>query len=163
MFWKTSQRQNKGIDRNEPTNNNSRNCDENKFVDFDYSWSRETIWCFIVRKKRKKKLLSKQPIFHGREKSEAREQLRLFYPRKDGSGVGKKMVGRGSGARIRNRQRKIYRALGVTGVKLCAATRDCATDGHRFMKTMISGQRFPGGAVHHNSLLIQIDRHFAKN
>lgn len=63
----------------------------------------------------------------------------------------------GSGARIRNRQRKIYRALGVAGVKLCAATRDQRH--HRFMKTMISGQRFPGGAVHDNSLPIQIDRH----
>lgn len=63
----------------------------------------------------------------------------------------------GSGARIRNRQRKIYRALGVAGVKLCAATRDQRH--HRFMKTMISGQRFPGGAVHDNSVPIQIDRH----
>ena len=39
---------------------------------------------FIVVKKGKK-LLSKQSIFR------RREQLRLFHPRKDGSGVGKKM------------------------------------------------------------------------
>ena len=59
-FWKIDRsqwRQNKGTNRNKPMNNNSRNCYEIEFVEFDYSWSHEqsnvmsferTTWWFTL-------------------------------------------------------------------------------------------------------------------
>lgn len=59
-FWKIDRsqwRQNKGTNRNKPINNNSRNCYEIEFVEFDCSWSHEqsnvmsferTTWWFTL-------------------------------------------------------------------------------------------------------------------
>lgn len=108
----------------------------------------ETTWCFVVvTKKKRTKLLCEQPIFRRRGESGAaatfppskRWKKRWWAGRRGSGTLG---YGTGSGKFI---ELSLSRCGGSQAA--CSDTRLR----HRFMKTMISGQRFPGGAVHHNS------------
>lgn len=77
------------------------------------------------------------------------EQLQLFHPRKDG----KKGGGQGGGVPAHSDTEQAAENLS-SSLSRCGGSQAACSDTrlrHRFMKTMISGQRFPGGAVHHNS------------